>query len=192
VVRVLVPDVMAGAAGYLVAGTLLWAGVAKMRTWNTGGLAAAALLPSRFIPLAPAVGALLPIVEIGIAAAIVVSDGPAAFLASSTLFAGFLLLLVRAWGQDLSVSCNCFGFNPVAELDGFVLLRTLLLFLVSISGLFLQAQGAAPPRLVLTARTAISILTAFLSVLCGALLISIGRLRYSIEPTIQAGLGDQA
>jgi hypothetical protein len=129
---------------FLLAGVFVVAGIAKLsdRRKTASGfasLAAAGALPKVLVnPLASAV----PLVELGLAAGLVLQL-PIAALAASILLAAFTITLYRALrtaglGTDLDtdlspVTCNCFGALSTDAVTGVSLARNALLIVVSLA-----------------------------------------------------------
>jgi uncharacterized membrane protein YphA (DoxX/SURF4 family) len=106
---------MSYAAAALLAAVFAWAGAAKLRqaavterTFRAFGLPAPAVL-ARGVPL----------VELGLAAGLVVAPGWAAAVALAVL-AGFTTVLLRAMRAGVEVGCGCFGTarrEPVSSVE---------------------------------------------------------------------------
>lgn len=88
-------------AALVLAGVLVWASVAKLARPRTTA--------ASFAALGVPVGArLVPIVELGVAAALVALPTIGALLAGALLL-GFTVVLVRAVRRGTAVGCACFG-----------------------------------------------------------------------------------
>jgi len=125
---------MAYGAALALAAIFAWAGAAKLRsadvterTFRAFGLAAPRTL-ARTIPL----------VELGLAAGLVVVPGWAAAVALAVL-AAFTTVLVRAMRAGVDVGCGCFGTSRREPVSFVELVRNGLLAVLAVAALFADA-----------------------------------------------------
>jgi uncharacterized membrane protein YphA (DoxX/SURF4 family) len=124
-------------AALFLAGVLALAGVAKLRD-RPGTVRSFLGLPA---PLATAV----PVVELLLAAGLVVLPGWSAAVALAVL-AAFTTFLARAVRDGVAAPCNCFGSTGGAAVSAVELVRNLLLAAVAVVAL--TADGPRRPSLV--------------------------------------------
>ncbi|MCS3841750.1 MauE/DoxX family redox-associated membrane protein [Microbacterium sp. AK031] len=131
----------------LIAVTLLWSGLAKLRTplltlKAMAGLRAPTLLQRRWFAFS------LPFVELLLGATLIVTPGLFRFAASvltTAMFAVFMFYVARAVAQRTDVACNCFGSSSHEPVDRFTVARNL--FLV-IGGVLALCAGFSAPAFV--------------------------------------------
>ncbi|GAB3630724.1 hypothetical protein GCM10027421_00770 [Microbacterium shaanxiense] len=149
----------------LIAVTLLWSGLAKLRTplltlKAMQSLGAPAFLQKRGFAFS------LPFVELLLGAALIVTPGPFRFTASAlatAMFAVFTFYVARAVAQRTEVACNCFGSSSSEPVDRFTVARNC--FLVAGGVLALCAGFGAPALAVsLDPIRIVALLVAFLFV----------------------------
>ena len=128
---------MTYAAALLLAGVFAWAGAAKLRdarvterTFRAFGLVAPGTLART-----------VPIVELGLAAVLVVVPWAGGMLALAVL-AAFSTILVRAMRAGVDVGCGCFGTAKRAPVSFVELVRNGLLAGLAVAALFADGPSA--------------------------------------------------
>lgn len=121
----------------------LWSAGAKLRALALFAASAQELakpLPPRLVRRA---AFLVPIIEMGLAAALLVNHwATAASLVAATLLALFAGVLLRAWRLGIDTSCRCFGASDDDEkVSGFTMSRAALLIVVAMAAVLTSLPG---------------------------------------------------
>lgn len=161
----------------LIAVTLLWSGLAKIRSAQLTlkamrGLGAPAFLQHRWT------AQLVPVCETAIGLTLLCVPGTPRFIAavaSALMFAVFTFYVARAVARGVEVACECFGSASHAPVDRLTVARNVLLLLGAVLA---TAAGVNAPSLVLSLDLA-RIVTFVLAVLIvGAVGLMVGQHRH--------------
>lgn len=142
---------LGAAAALLLAGVLLWAGVAKLRRPDE----VRASFVQLGIPSPVTSARLVPVVEIAVAVALVArpADGAVAALA---LLAAFTALLVSVVRSGREVSCGCFGAGRTEPVSSADVVRNALLLVAALVALGGPRTWSLPPLHAVIAVTALA------------------------------------
>lgn len=127
----------------LLALVLLVSGVAKLADLETAAQAFTSLRLPRFL-IRWKVPTLLPVAEIVLAIALIVTSGCLAAVvnvAAVLLFVAYLVVIVRALGFGEPVTCSCFGKLGLGFVDRFTAVRNVVLVALAALSLFDAARG---------------------------------------------------
>jgi len=127
----------------LLAFVLLVSGVAKLADLETAAQAFTSLRLPRFL-MRWKVPTLLPVAEIVLAIALIVTSGWLAAVvnvAAVLLFVAYLVVIVRALGFGEPVTCSCFGKLGLGFVDRLTAVRNVVLVALAALSLFDAARG---------------------------------------------------
>ena len=128
-----------GAAALVLAIVFAWAAVAKLRT----PAQTTASFHGLGLPAATALSKAVPVVEVGVAAGLVVAPGLAAWIALALLLA-FSVVIARAVAAGSTVTCACFGTATAAgDEDARPVSVVELVRNAGLGGLAIVASGSA-------------------------------------------------
>jgi hypothetical protein len=136
-------SVIAEATRWVVAGVLVVSGVAKLASRSTSK---AAEMRALGVPaaLAPAVAVVLPVVELVVAALLLLVDARWPALPAAALFAAFAVLVAVNLLRGRRPSCRCFGSLSDRPLSPWTLVRNG--WLLALSSVAIAApHGPGPP-----------------------------------------------
>ncbi|HUP84209.1 MAG TPA: MauE/DoxX family redox-associated membrane protein [Acidimicrobiales bacterium] len=163
---------VAQAAAIVLAAVFAWAAVTKLRTQaETAASFRGLLLP---VPTALARG--LPLIELGVAAGLVVAPSPASWMALA-LLAAFSIVIVRAIVAGSTVPCACFG-GGASRGDARPLSTIELVRNAGLGGLAVVASGAGSGRVGWPARPALVIVT---------VVVALGRVVFAVADRRRRG-----
>jgi hypothetical protein len=179
-------DDVAYLSALVLAATFAWAAVAKLadRDRTAAGLAALGAPWPGYSARA------VPVVELGLAVALVVAPAPAAVVAAAALV-GFTVVLARAIARGVRVGCGCFGASRKERVSPADLVRNGLLLAAAV-----VATGAPGPRIPSVAAIGLVAVTAVVAAVVLALVelrVATGRLFGPPPPLgdgVAAGLPD--
>ena len=142
-----------GAAALVLAVVFAWAAIAKFRT----PAETASSFRGLGLPAAATLALVVPLVELGVAAALLVTPAPAAWVALALLL-GFSVVIARAVAAGSTVTCACFGAAAGKGDDARPVSVVELVRNAALGALAIVASGAHPGT-VRTSRPAVVIVT---------------------------------